>query len=123
MLSEIVNIKVDKDHIEFYNAGQIGSRTIPFQEKDIKYLTYTEYEQENNQEEDTDAEESKEKEDPSEAVSAFSYKFLDIFSKLTSLLTPNDSIHFFARSQHPLKIYIELPLIDTRKATIGIYFF
>jgi len=107
VLSEIVNIKVNMDHIEFYNSGQIGSRTIPFQEKDIKYLTYTEYEKE------------KEQEDILHATSAFSYKFLDTFSKLSSLLTSNDPIHFFARSQHPLKIYIELPLIDSRKANIG----
>jgi len=118
VLSEIVNIKVNMDHIEFYNSGQIGSRTIPFEEKDIKYLTYTEYEKEKEQEEDTE-ENSEEQEDIFHALSAFSYKFLDTFSKLSSLLTSNDPIHFFARSQHPLKIYIELPLIDSRKTNIG----
>jgi len=53
------------------------------------------------------------------ATGGYSLLLLKTFSHLTNLLDARDSVHFSLKTDHPLKLYMELPLLNTRKATVG----
>ena len=114
--SEIINIRVNADNINFNESGQLGNSEIIWKKNQLKSLEFNqdllENELKKGKIKKTEKDELEAIVSSKECHSYHSLEFINWIRKMTSILDNNDCITFFLRTGHPLKTLLAFKKLE-----------